>query len=136
MAVAGYVIELVFGGLGLVPGRASATIPDSGVSWDYTTWLNIAFLVLAAVLVVRFARTGGGMMLKMMGGAPEQPGEDGQAHHDTDGRPTGTALTRRPQAVLRGSGYCWSGVPTPPGARGAVLRGVVLGNPELVDELL
>jgi uncharacterized membrane protein YraQ (UPF0718 family) len=78
MAGAGYVIELVFGGLGLVPGRASATIPDSGVSWDYTTWLNIAFLLLAAALVVRFARTGGGMMLRMMGGAPGQPG----AEHD------------------------------------------------------
>ena len=85
MAVAGYVVELVFGGLGLVPGRDTAVVPDSGVSWDYTTWLNIAFLILAAVLVARFARTGGGMMLKMMGGAPEQPGPDGHAHHDTHG---------------------------------------------------
>jgi uncharacterized membrane protein YraQ (UPF0718 family) len=82
MAAAGYVIELVFGGLGLIPGRASARIPDSGVSWDYTTWLNIAFLILATVLVVRFARTGGGMMLKMMGGTPEQPGtQNSHAHH-------------------------------------------------------
>jgi hypothetical protein len=54
----------------LVPERAAARIPDSGVSWDYTTWLNIVFLILAAVLIVRFARTGGGMMLRMMGGAP------------------------------------------------------------------
>jgi len=76
MAAAGYAVELVFGGLGLVPGRATATIPDSGVSWDYTTWLNIAFLLLAAVLLVRFARTGGGMMLKMLGGAPGQPGAE------------------------------------------------------------
>ena len=59
MVAAGYVIELVFGGLGLIPSRASATIPDQGVSWDYTTWLNIAFLLLAAALIVRFARTGG-----------------------------------------------------------------------------
>ncbi len=70
MAAAGYVIELVFGGLGLVPSRASAKIPDQGVSWDYTTWLNIVFLVLAGALIVRFFRTGGAMMLKMMGGAP------------------------------------------------------------------
>jgi uncharacterized protein len=84
MAAAGYVVELVFGSLGLVPGRGSATIPDQGVSWDYTTWLNIVFLLLAAVLVVRFARTGGGMMLKMMGGPPEeQPNGSGpdQSHH-------------------------------------------------------
>ena len=85
MAAAGYVIEIVFGGLGLVPDRASAKVPDMGVSWDYTTWLNIVFLVLALVLIIRFARTGGGMMLKMMGGAPEGDeagtGEPSQAHH-------------------------------------------------------
>ncbi|HEY0934856.1 MAG TPA: hypothetical protein VGD91_14065, partial [Trebonia sp.] len=75
------------GGLGLIPGRASATIPDNGVSWDYTTWLNIAFLLLAAALVVRFTRTGG-MMLRMMGGAPDQhqvpaaPGDEGHAGQD------------------------------------------------------
>jgi hypothetical protein len=59
------------------------------VSWDYTTWLNIAFLILAAILVARFARTGGGMMLKMMGGAPEQPGADGQARHGAHGMADG-----------------------------------------------
>ena len=85
MAAAGYVIELVFGGLGLVPDRASATIPSGGVSWDYTTWLNIVFLVLAAALVIRFARTGGGRMLRMMGGAPgsaaaDHGGEQGHGH--------------------------------------------------------
>ena len=82
MATAGYVIEFVFGGLGLIPGRATAKIPDQGVSWDYTTWLNIAFLLLAAVLIVRFARTGGLAMLRMMGGAPDAGGaEAGHAHH-------------------------------------------------------
>jgi hypothetical protein len=76
------VAEFAFGGLGLIPDRAAAKIPDGGVSWDYTTWLNIAFLLLAAVLVVRFARTGGAMMPKMMGGAPGQPGSgNGHAHH-------------------------------------------------------
>jgi hypothetical protein len=35
------------------------------------------------VLVVRFARTGGGMMLRMMGGAPADPDADpDEAHHD------------------------------------------------------
>jgi uncharacterized membrane protein YraQ (UPF0718 family) len=94
MAGAGYVIELVFGGLGLIPGRAEAKIPDSGVSWDYTTWLNIVFLILAAVLIVRFARTGGRMMLRMMGGAPEQPdAESGHAHahHAMPGEMDGAA---------------------------------------------
>ena len=85
MAAAGYVIELVFGGLGLVPDRARATIPSGGVSWDYTTWLNIVFLMLAAVLVIRFARSGGGRMLRMMGGAPGpaaglRSGDQGHGH--------------------------------------------------------
>jgi len=82
MAGAGYVVELIFGGLGLIPDRAHAAIPDQGVSWDYTTWLNIVFLILAAVLIARFARTGGSAMLKMMGGPPGQPDAgNGHAHH-------------------------------------------------------
>jgi hypothetical protein len=70
MVTAGYVIEVVFGALGWIPDRATATIPSQGVSWDYTTWLNIVFGVLAAVLLVRFFRTGGRAMLRMMGGPP------------------------------------------------------------------
>jgi len=80
------VVELVFGGLGLIPSPASATIPDEGVSWNYTTYLNIAFLILAAVLVIRFVRTGGLPMLRMMGGSPEPAGADtGHAHHGMHG---------------------------------------------------
>ncbi len=77
MAAAEYVIEAVFGGLGLVPSRASARIPDQGLSWDYTTWLNIAFLLLAAALLIRFTRTGGPAMLRMMGGSPGPGSADG-----------------------------------------------------------
>jgi uncharacterized membrane protein YraQ (UPF0718 family) len=82
MALAGYAVELVFGGLGLVADRASAKIPSSGVSWDYTTWLNIVFLLLGAALIVRFSRTGGVMMLKTTGGSPEPASTEGsRAHH-------------------------------------------------------
>ena len=80
MATAGYVVELVFGGLGLIPSRASAKIPDQGITWDYTTWLNIAFGLLALVLLVRFVRTGGVRMLRMMGGSPDS-GHDGHGAH-------------------------------------------------------
>jgi uncharacterized membrane protein YraQ (UPF0718 family) len=79
MVVAGYVVELLFGGLGLIPDPADATIPTEGVSWNYTTYLNILFLLLAAALVVRFLRTGGRGMLRMMGGSPDAGG-DGQRH--------------------------------------------------------
>ena len=86
MAIAGYLIEVVFGGLGLIPDPASATIPDQGVAWDYTTWLNIAFFLLAAVLLIRFARSGGLPMLRMMNGAPDAAHD----HGSTGGHEHGT----------------------------------------------
>ena len=67
-------------GLGLIPSRASAKIPDQGITWDYTTWLNIVFGLLAMVLLVRFVRTGGVRMLRMMGGSPDS-GHDGHGTH-------------------------------------------------------
>jgi uncharacterized membrane protein YraQ (UPF0718 family) len=78
MVVAGYVVEFLFGGLGLVPDQADAKIPTDGVTWNYTTFLNIAFLLLAAALLTRFFRTGGRDMLRMMGGSP---GDDGHHAH-------------------------------------------------------
>ncbi len=80
IAVAGYVVEFVFGGLGLVPDQAVARLPEEGVRWNYTTWLNIAFLLLAACLVVRFLRTGGPAMLRMMGGSPQETEEHQHEH--------------------------------------------------------
>jgi len=71
MAGAGYVIEFVFGPLGLVPsGERHASIGNDAVRWNYTSWLNIVFLALAAMLLWRFFRTGGRDMLAMMGGPP------------------------------------------------------------------
>jgi hypothetical protein len=81
MAVAGYVFELVLGGLGLIPSPARARILDQGVSWDYTTWLNIVFLALAAALIIRFVRTGGVAMLRMMGGPPDTHEHDHSDSH-------------------------------------------------------
>jgi uncharacterized membrane protein YraQ (UPF0718 family) len=78
MVSAGYVVEFVFGGLGLVPTGRHAKVGEMAVRWDYTTVLNIVFLLLAAVLVIRFVRTGGVAMLKMMGGAPD--GGEGHGH--------------------------------------------------------
>jgi hypothetical protein len=34
-------------------------VMEIGISWNYTTWLNIAFLALTAVVVVRFITSGG-----------------------------------------------------------------------------
>jgi len=68
MVVAGYLIELVFAPLGLVPHNRHLTVVDTVPSWNYTTWLNILFLIIAIVLVLVFFRSG--TMLRMMGGSP------------------------------------------------------------------
>ncbi|MCV7145195.1 permease [Mycobacterium riyadhense] len=83
MVAAGYLIELLFGAAHLIPSQRNATVMTAGVSWNYTTWLNIAFLALAAVLVVRFVTSGGIPMLRMMGGSPPdgQHDHDGHSHH-------------------------------------------------------
>ena len=70
MAAAGYVVELLFPPLGLVPAERHAKVVEAAVTWNYTTFLDIAFLALAAALGWRFVRTGGLAMLRTMGGAP------------------------------------------------------------------
>jgi uncharacterized membrane protein YraQ (UPF0718 family) len=87
MAAAGYLVELLFAVLGLTPTDRNVTLLEGGVQWNYTTWLNIVFLALAAVLVVRFLASGSGPMLRMMGGSPDQAhdhGEHGHAGHGHD----------------------------------------------------
>lgn len=71
MVAAGYLVELIFGTSGLIPAERAATVAEASVSWNYTTWLNVAFLVLALVLIVRFVRTNGLAMVRMMGGSPD-----------------------------------------------------------------
>ena len=66
MAGAAYIVELIFGIAGLVPQHRSAQIVEAHITWNYTTWLNIVFLGLAALLVWRFLKTGGLEMLRMM----------------------------------------------------------------------
>jgi uncharacterized membrane protein YraQ (UPF0718 family) len=72
MVIAGYIVEFLFGGLGLIPAVRAAKVADTGVTWNYTTVLNIIFLLLAAVLIVRFFRSGGLQILRMMGSGPGQ----------------------------------------------------------------
>ena len=70
MAAAGLLVELLFGALGLIPTERNAQVVEASVTWNYTTVLNIVFLTLALVLVVRFLRTGGPAMLRAMSAAP------------------------------------------------------------------
>jgi uncharacterized membrane protein YraQ (UPF0718 family) len=66
MAGAALIVELIFGALGLIPTQRNARVAEASITWNYTTWLNIAFLVLAGMLVWRFLKTGGPRMLRMM----------------------------------------------------------------------
>jgi uncharacterized protein len=77
MAIAALIVEVSFGALGLIPAERQARVVETSITWSYTTWLNIIFLALAAMLVWRFLRTGGATMLRMM----NRPAEAGHTHH-------------------------------------------------------
>jgi uncharacterized membrane protein YraQ (UPF0718 family) len=77
MAIAALIVEVSFGALGLIPAERHARVVEASITWNYTTWLNIVFLALAAMLVWRFVRTGGLQMLRMM----NRPAEASHAHH-------------------------------------------------------
>ena len=90
MVLAGYAVEALFAFTGLTPGTRSATVTEASVSWNYTTWLNIAFLALAVLLLVRFFMNGGMEMLKMMGGSPDEHEHGGSDEdHGQDSGPGG-----------------------------------------------
>jgi uncharacterized membrane protein YraQ (UPF0718 family) len=83
MAAAGYVIEFLFAALGIIPQNRSVVAITEGIHWNYTTALNIIFLVLAAILIVRFVRTGGVPMLKMMNSSEHE-----MDHNEMDHSPS------------------------------------------------
>jgi uncharacterized membrane protein YraQ (UPF0718 family) len=66
MVLAGYAIEILFGALGLIPTERNATVLEASFRWNYTTYLNIAFVLLSGLLVIKFVRDGGVSMLRMM----------------------------------------------------------------------
>jgi hypothetical protein len=72
MAAAAFIVETAFGALGLIPEERKAQVVEAAVTWNYTTWLNIIFLILAALLVWRFMKTGGPAMLRMMNAPAER----------------------------------------------------------------
>ncbi len=77
MVAAGLVVDLVFDVLGLIPNERAAKVEEASITLNYKSFLNGIFLVIAAILVVRFFLTGGPAMVRMM----NQPAEAGAAHH-------------------------------------------------------
>ncbi len=84
MSLAALAVEFLFGWLNLIPQQHSLHFADEGIRWNYTTWLNLIFLAMAALLSWRFLRTGGPEMFRMMG---TKPG------HSNDPSPPHTHLT-------------------------------------------
>ena len=79
MAAAGLIVELLFEGLGIERTARDAKVVMAEVTWNYTTYLNIVFITIGALLVWRYFRRGGGWaMLKLMN---EPMGEHEHAHH-------------------------------------------------------
>jgi len=84
MAAAGLLVELLFGHIGIEPSTRNAKVIEAGISWNYTTFLNIVFLALAALLIRRYFHHGGGrQMLKMMNKPIDHHDHSspGHAHH-------------------------------------------------------
>jgi uncharacterized protein len=78
MVAAGLIVEYLFDGLGIERTARNAKVVEASVTWNYTTYLNIVFLGVAAVLLWRYFRRGGGwVMLRMM----DKPMGDEHAHH-------------------------------------------------------
>ena len=76
MAITGLVVELVFGGVGLIPAERVAIVAEPEIGLNYTSVLNVIFLGLGALLVARSAKSGGFAMLAMMEGG-RRNGEHG-----------------------------------------------------------
>ena len=60
MGGAGIVVDLLFAAFGLVPTgpRPVAAMTHMHFAWNYTTWLDLAALVVGGALVWRHARAG------------------------------------------------------------------------------
>ncbi len=75
MSIAALAVEFIFGLLHLIPHARSIQIAQESIRWNYTTWLNIVFLAIAALLPWRFLRTGGPQMLRTMSKPARHPNE-------------------------------------------------------------
>lgn len=80
MATAGLLIGLLFKLLGIVPAHRTVIALQAAPTLNYTSVLNVIFLVVMALLAWRFFRTGGLEMLRMME-APAVTHHHDHGHH-------------------------------------------------------
>jgi YHS domain-containing protein/uncharacterized membrane protein YraQ (UPF0718 family) len=79
MALAGFLVGGAFQLLGLAPTNHHVTVLETQPTWNYTTFLDIAFLVLMALMAWRFFTTGG---MDMLRAHARRPGEPANQVHD------------------------------------------------------
>jgi uncharacterized membrane protein YraQ (UPF0718 family) len=79
MASAALAVEFLFGALHLIPHERRTQVIEESIRWNYTSILDLIFVALGLILVIRFMRTGGPAMLKMMSGS-SQAGSDHHQH--------------------------------------------------------
>jgi uncharacterized protein len=79
MALAGFLVGGAFQLLRLAPTNHHVTVFETQPTWNYTTFLDIAFLILMAVMAWRFVTTGG---LEMLRAHARRPGEEANQVQD------------------------------------------------------
>ena len=82
IASAAFMIELLFQTLHLIPSQRNAQVLDASIHFNYTTVLNILFLIWTAILLRRFLQTGGVDMLRMMNHPERAMAHSHHHHHD------------------------------------------------------
>jgi YHS domain-containing protein len=72
MGLAGFLVGGAFQLLGLAPTNHRVTVFETQPTWNYTTFLDIALLILMAAMAWRFVTTGG---IEMLRAHSRRPGE-------------------------------------------------------------
>ncbi|MGA8278887.1 MAG: permease [Rhodanobacteraceae bacterium] len=85
MVIAALCVEGLFVLIGWVPTQRNATVAMAHIAFNYTAVMNIVFVLVAAILVITFLRSGGPAMMRMMA----SPGHD-HDHCGVDDRHDGT----------------------------------------------
>ena len=77
MVAAGLIVEGLFSLLHLIPAERHALVLDPHITLNYTTILNVIFLVVSGLLLARYLKTGGPEMMAMMDSS-----ESGACHRE------------------------------------------------------
>jgi uncharacterized membrane protein YraQ (UPF0718 family)/YHS domain-containing protein len=100
MALAGFLIGGTFQLLGLAPAHHHVAVFETAPSWNYTTFLDLIFLGLMAILGWRFLTTGGPEMVRAMAVPAAQKATRVRAHgHDEAHEGEGDVMESKETAI-------------------------------------